>query len=327
MPSTPVTSINLPSEEFINEKFDFSVKFDNTGSSEGYGPYFDLVVPKAINLGTASYLGAPISSIQYTRTATGWVDGSGTSVTVHPYGSGIALPTGATGDKWYLVQLPFGSFVADQPPAELQFSGNTLSKPDGAQVGTGLNLKTRGGFRYGNDALDNVGTDPAIQQSGTATGTITPKVLELTKTSDAPETETATGENFARTYTLNVNIANGEKIDSLKVSDFLPKNLVYLPGTLSVTGATLTSSELPTPGAAQNAPNNDFVLNFGSVTGTDSDSDVVITYKAYAPKIDANNAAVIDAATGDDRKALNESQVTGTYGGVAVSDVSIPNKR
>jgi fimbrial isopeptide formation D2 family protein/uncharacterized repeat protein (TIGR01451 family) len=320
MPSTPVTSINLPSEEFINEKFDFSVKFDNTGSSEGYGPYFDLVVPKAINLGNAAYLGAPVSLLQYTRTASGWIDGSGAAVTVHPYGSGIALPTGVTGDKWYLVQLPFGSFVADQPPAEFQFIGNTLSKPDGSQVGTGLNIKTRGGFRYGNDALDNVGTDPAIQQSGTTTQTITPKLFELTKTSDAPETETATGENFARTYTLNINIANGETVDNLKVGDFLPKNLVYLPGTLSVTGATPISTELPTPGAAQNSPNNDFVLNFGSVTGTTSESDLVITYKAYAPKLDANNAAVIDAASGDDRQALNESQVTGTYGGVTVSD-------
>jgi fimbrial isopeptide formation D2 family protein/uncharacterized repeat protein (TIGR01451 family) len=320
MVSTPITSINLPTEEFINETFDFSVKFDNTGNSEGYGPFFDLVVPKGITLGTASYLGAAVSVVTYTRTATGWVDGSGAAVTVHPYGTGIALPTGATGDKWNLIQLPFGSFVADQPVAEIDFLGNILSKANGAQVATGLNLSSRGGFRYGNDAFDNAAGDPPVQQGATTTKTITPKVIELTKDSDAPEEETATGENFARTYTLTINIANGEKIDNLEVRDFLPNNLVYVPGTLSISGATATSIEQPTPGAAQNAPNNDFVLNLGSVTGTTSESDVVITYKAYAPKLDANNASVIDPASGDDRIALNESQVTGTYGGVAVSD-------
>jgi fimbrial isopeptide formation D2 family protein/uncharacterized repeat protein (TIGR01451 family) len=320
MVATPVTTINLPIEEFINETFDFSVSFDNTSTSEGYGPFFDLVVPQGITLGKASYLGAALSVVTYTRTATGWIDGSGAAVTAHPYGSGLTLPTGAVGDKWNLVQLPFGSFVADQPAAEIDFLGNILSKAKGAQVGTGLNLSSRGGFRYGNDALDNAAGDPAIQQSGMTAKTITPKVLELTKDSDAPEEETATGENFARTYILTVNIANGEKIDNLQVKDFLPNNLIYVPGTLSISGATATSIELPTVGAAQNPPNNDFVLNLGSVTGTTSESDVVITYKAYAPKLDANNASVINQASGDDRIALNESQVTGTYGGVAVSD-------
>lgn len=315
MAATPTTSFNLPAQDFINETFDFSVTFDNTGTSAGYGPFFDLVVPQGITLGNASYLGISVPLVIYTQTATGWVDGNGVAITEHPYGS-FALPTGTIGDHWYLVELPFGSFIADQPTAEIEFSDNLLSKANGTQVGTGLNLRSRGGFRYGNDALDN---GDIVQEAGTTAQTITPKLLELTKTADAPEQETATGENFARTYTLTVNIANGEKVDNLQVRDVLPNNLVYVPGTLSISGATATSLEQPTAGVPQNAPNNDFVLNLGSVTGTTSDSDVVITYKAYAPKLDANSASVIDAASGNDRTALNESQVTGTYGGVAVS--------
>ncbi|HIK30019.1 MAG TPA: isopeptide-forming domain-containing fimbrial protein, partial [Oscillatoriales cyanobacterium M4454_W2019_049] len=319
MTATPITTINLPAEEFINETFNFSVTFDNNGTSEGYGPFFDMVVPGEINVGTASYLGAAVNTIEYTRTATGWVDSGGAAVTEHPYGAAFSLPTADTGDKWYVVELPFGSFTTEQPTADIQFSGNTLNKTDGARVGVGLNISSTGGFRYGNDPLDNPTTDPPVTGSLTSQ-TITPKVLELTKDANAPEEETATGENFARTYTLTVNIANGETISNLEVKDFLPNNLVYVPGTLAIAGATADSIALPTAGAPAN--NNQLSITLDPVTGTTSDSDVVITYQAYAPQFDANNASVIDPASGDDRLALNESQVTGTYDGNPVSDAT-----
>ena len=48
----------------------------------------------------------------------------------------------------------------------------------------------------------------------------------------------------------------------------------------------------------------------------------MITYRAYAPEFDANSAEVIDANSGDDEPALNESQVTGNYRGTPVSDAT-----
>ncbi len=237
MASTPITSINLPAEEFINENFDFSVVFDNTSTTDvGYGPFFDLVVPGEITLGSASYLGAAITLVEYTWNGTAWEQG-GTPVSEHPYDTNLALPTGVdTGDKWYLVELPFGSFVPEQPEAEITFSGNTLSKADGALVGTALDIQSRGGFRYGDDEFDTVGD--AIQEGSIRTEQITPKVIELTKTSDAPEKERSTGENFPVLYTLTVDIANLETIENLVISDVLPDNMQFL-GFVDVAGARL----------------------------------------------------------------------------------------
>ncbi|MGB3239541.1 MAG: isopeptide-forming domain-containing fimbrial protein, partial [Geitlerinemataceae cyanobacterium] len=316
MASTPITSINLPAEEFINENFDFSVVFDNTSTTDvGYGPFFDLVVPGEITLGSASYLGAAITLVEYTWNGTAWEQG-GTPVSEHPYDTNLALPTGVdTGDKWYLVELPFGSFVPEQPEAEITFSGNTLSKADGALVGTALDIQSRGGFRYGDDEFDTVGD--AIQEGSIRTEQITPKVIELTKTSDAPEKERSTGENFPVLYTLTVDIANLETIENLVISDVLPDNMQFL-GFVDVAGGSVTQA--PTLGAPAN--NNSFTINLGNRTGTNSGEDIVITYRAYAPELDADSAEVIDANSGDDKLALNESQVTGTYDGTPVSDAT-----
>ncbi|MBE9041906.1 isopeptide-forming domain-containing fimbrial protein, partial [Oscillatoriales cyanobacterium LEGE 11467] len=313
---TPTTTINLPAEEFINENFDFSVVFDNTSNTAvGYGPFFDMVVPGEIQLGSANYLGAPITLVEYEWNGTEWEQG-GEAVTEHPYDTNVALPTAAnTGDKWYLVELPFGSFVPEQPEAEVTFAGNTLSKADGALVGTGLDITSRGGFRYGDDEFDT--PNDAIQEGSAQTSEITPKVIELTKESDAPEKERSTGENFPVLYTLTVDIANLETVDNLVISDVLPNNMEFLE-FVDVAGGTVTQA--PTTGGPANG--NSFTINLGSRTGSTSGEDVVITYRAYAPELDANNAEVIIANSGDDRPALNESQVTGTYDGTAISEAT-----
>ncbi|MDY6938553.1 MAG: isopeptide-forming domain-containing fimbrial protein [Cyanobacteriota bacterium] len=313
---TPTTTINLPAEEFINENFDFSVVFDNTSTTDvGYGPFFDMVVPGEIQLGSANYLGAPITLIEYEWNGTEWEQG-GTLVTEHPYDTNLALPTAANaGDKWYLVELPFGSFVPEQPEAEVTFAGNTLSKADGALVGTPLEITSQGGFRYGDDEFDT--PNDAIQENIAQTSEITPKVIELTKESDAPEKERSTGENFPVTYTLTVDIANLETVDNLVISDVLPDNMEFLE-FVDVAGGTVTQA--PTTGAPANG--NSFTIDLGSRTGSTSGEDIVITYRAYAPELDADSAEVIDANSGDDRPALNESQVTGTYDGTAISEAT-----
>ena len=313
---TPTITINLPAEEFINENFDFSVVFDNTSTTDvGYGPFFDLVVPDEITLGSANYLGAPITLVEYEWNGTQWERG-GTPISEHPYDTNLALPTAAnTGDKWYLVELPFGSFVPEQPEAEITFSGNTLSYDEGARVGTPLEIQSRGGFRYGDDEFDT--PDDATQEGSTRTSEITPKVIELTKTSDAPEKERSTGENFPVLYTLTVDIANSETVENLVISDVLPNNMEFLE-FVDIAGGTVTQA--PTTGAPANG--NSFTIDLGSRTGTTSDQDLVITYRAYAPEFDANSAEVIDANSGDDEPSLNESQVTGNYRGTPVSDAT-----
>jgi hypothetical protein len=64
-----------------------------------------------------------------------------------------------TGDQVLVIELPFGSFVEDQPPADVNF-GLTLS--DHADLNTPLNITALGGFRFGDDEFFNPAVDPSI---------------------------------------------------------------------------------------------------------------------------------------------------------------------
>ena len=108
---------------------------------------------------------------------------------------------------------------------------------DHADLGDPLTVYARGGFQFGCDPLDNPSTDPSIltpgseSQNHTSWGdsaATTPIVIELTKIYSGPEDETATGPNFPRQYTIEVEIADGQTITDLDVTDLLPDNLAYL---------------------------------------------------------------------------------------------------
>lgn len=336
MPAVPTTTVNLSTENFLNANFDFSVTFDNTSATNtdtGYGPFFDLTVPEAIdfNPASASLLGEPITAITliatWDATQGRWENGSGNPVTAHPLNGGstiLALPTGTVdGDAWYQVVLPFGSYAATQPAITVDFQGNQLDSGLGATVGAGLSITARGGFQYGTDAIDNPSTDPPIQQAAAATSTITPVALSLAKISNAAELESVSGENFPITYTVTVNVAQGETINNLVLRDVLPDNLAYVNGSFRVVqGTNPTTTELPTAGSAQNSPNNDFQLTFSSITGGANHVGVVIEYQAFIPQLNAGGSDAINPAQGDNDGlfALNESRVTGTYQGTPVSD-------
>ncbi|MCU0492050.1 MAG: hypothetical protein MUD01_10700, partial [Chloroflexaceae bacterium] len=45
--STPIVSLNVPPAPLIGETLSFTATFDNTGTTPGYGPYVDLVLPAA----------------------------------------------------------------------------------------------------------------------------------------------------------------------------------------------------------------------------------------------------------------------------------------
>ena len=200
----------------------------------------------------------------------------------------------------------------------------TINASSGASVGVPVNLEAIGGFALGCDPLNNPGTDAPILSASTP-ASITPTVIELDKLSDTDEGETATGPNHPITYTLRVNIANLETLTDVTVQDDLPSNLVYLPGSLSVTDAATaigvqTIVSEPTGGTARNPPDNRLAIHFDTVTGSLSEGDIVIQYQAYASDVDADGLAVIPAASGDDRQAADNAQVTGTHASGSVGD-------
>ncbi|MCZ7630194.1 MAG: hypothetical protein M5U19_14615 [Microthrixaceae bacterium] len=94
--------------------------------------------------------------------------------------------------------LPFGSFTPTQPAATISV---LTQVSDFADVDHALGVVARGGFRSGSDPLDNPLTDPPIVGPSTTTS-VTPQLITITKHDNAPESETATGPNFARLWNV-----------------------------------------------------------------------------------------------------------------------------
>ena len=330
----PVAAIEVADTGFIEEGINFTVSFENDAANNsatdvGYQPHLDVVVEKGIKVSDATYLGAPVTLTKvafWDNTDSRWEDagdGSGNEVTGHPQdptGDGAFNQPGSatkTGDIWYSVQLPFGSFTYDQPKVEIDFTA-TLDSAEGAEVGTALDIKATANFAFGDaDALNNPAIDAPVQ-GAEFTASITPTVWTIDKTIIAPETETATGPSFPRTWQIEIDIADGQTVTDIDITDVLPNNLVYVDGSIAIntTGAAAASgqtiSQTPTAGQVNNAPNNDFLIEFGSVTGTTA-KDIVITYEAYVNNLDANGGNVINPQTGDDTSSVNNASADGSY--------------
>lgn len=317
----PTVTLDLPAENFIGEDFSFTVTFDNTSSADvGYGPFIDVVFPvtgadgdDGIDFVSATYLGLPVTTVQLTFPAPGGcVD--------HPYavdntGSPVQV-CGTPGDKLVVLQLPFGSFTNDQPPATVTINA-TLSNL--ADLSSPLTVTARAGFQFGADPLDNPTTDPSIlSQISTDSSTwspsaaLTPTLIALTKTYSGPEDETATGPNYPRRYTVTADIATGQTITDFVLSDLLPNNLAFL-SLVSAKPAGYTVVQTPTVGAPSNPPTNALAVLWPSITGGAGDSDATFTFEYFVPRADADGDPVINADTGDDALSVDDARAQGTW--------------
>ena len=93
-------------------------------------------------------------------------DASGSAVVVH----------GTPGDQLVVLQLPFGSYTPGQPEASLRATVLVSSLVD---TGAGLPIQVGGGFRFGDDPLDNPTSDRSIIESPLHSATLTPTVYRL----------------------------------------------------------------------------------------------------------------------------------------------------
>ena len=336
--ATPDVQLNVPEKDMINEEFTFTATFDNTANPSdanptGNAPYVNLVLPKGIDLSNIKYNGQAVSvqtlgywdaddasGARWEKDQASTVDDTGTQID-HPFEtSGLVysdLPSGTSdGDALYMIQLPFGSFSADQPTVQLDVAA-TPNKANGALVNTPMIIKANSFFRYGTDAQDNPTADPPLVSS-TVTGTFTPTVITLDKDVSVPENETVTGINFKRDFTLTVDIADAETISTLNVTDYLPDTLKYIPGSLTVTGGgtyTLNSTHTFTDVDDDGWNDSALDINFDNpVIGTAADNDIVITYEAYVPDQDANGVDILSHITGNDRAISIEKNVDGGDG-------------
>jgi len=336
---TPAVVINVPTDAFIGSNVNLTVSFDNTGtgSETGYGPIIDVVLPvngidggvspDGLNTtGPATYLGTPITTIELTFPN----GGGGTGTVNHPFFKNSAgnplTVTGNTGDKLVVMQLPFGSFTPAQPAAAVNLP---LTMSNLADLNAPLTIRTRSGFQYGTDPLDNPASDPSLVSDSPANSTtwsvaagVNPILTRLRKQNLAPESETATGPNFPRQYEIVIEIAQGQTITNFDVTDLLPPEIVYLGnGTVNVSPSlspSFISSPLTT--GPQNLPNNNLTVRIPTVTGGAGNSGFTMTYGFYVNQFNANATPVINAATANDTNTLNTAVAIGDWNPIDVRD-------
>ncbi len=324
----PSVALDVPAESFIGEDFSFTASFDNLSVTDvGYGPFIDLIfpvngidgaagadTPDGIDFVDATYLGTAVTAIPLTFPDSG----GGTGCVAHPLAVDAAdVPLqvcGIAGDKLVVLQLPFGSFTNDQPAADVVINA-TLSNL--ADLNAPLEIRARAGFQFGADPLDNPATDPSLvsdvaTDSGTWTSnaSVTPILIRLTKTYDGPEDETATGPNFPRRYTIEVEIAEGQTITDLDVTDELPNNLAFLNAVSAVPGGAVFDA--PIANAAANPPDNDLRVRFPIITGG-AGPDATVVFEYFVPQFDADLGPVIDPISGDDVISENQAEAIGDW--------------
>ncbi len=315
-----MVTLDVPDTAPLGSDVSFTATFDNAGAAAddtGYGPFIDLYLPTTGNDGdgdglggtsiTATFLGSPVPMTVLTFPGSGVVN--------HPlsYALGTGAPlqvNGTPGDRLVVLQLPFGSFTRDQPPAVVDV---TVDMSPNANLGELMTIRARGGFTYGGTALndwccaDATLVNPASPDAipDWPGDSVEPTLMTVSKAYNGPEDETATGPNFPRQYEVTVSIAPGQTVDDLFVTDTLPDNIVF-------NGASGSSGSLDgATTAVIGSPGGVVVWDFGDgVAGT-----ATLTIDFYVDQYDVGGPGsyVIDPGSGDDATAVNTSGATASW--------------
>lgn len=191
-PEPVITFNNNDLSEFVNEEFKFQIHFDNIGNETGFGPIVYLTLPSGVQFKNAKFLGSSVKA-----TFVGIFPSNGTLIdplTKKPV-------TGTPGDSFYVLEYPLGSYTKGQPIATMEITAFLLANNT---IGKSLNITATPVFRFG---ANETGTTPLIGNKSTLK--VTPTVIKITKISNAPESEVATGKSNPHIYSLIIDIANG----------------------------------------------------------------------------------------------------------------------
>jgi uncharacterized repeat protein (TIGR01451 family)/fimbrial isopeptide formation D2 family protein len=310
----PTAALTAPTTNLIGQDVPLSVAFTNMGDAPGFGPFVDIEMPVvgvapppnngiSFNPGSATFLGQAVPTTVLTFDASGnathpfAVDNTGAPVVIH----------GTPGDQLVVFSLPFSSYSVGQPPAVINFTGHVSVN---ANMTTALPITATGGFSIGADPISDPTTDPSIF-GPPDTETVLPTVLQLTKTYNGSENETVTGPNFPQTYTLSLNVANGQTLTNVLITDQLPDNLQFVKVTaVSGNGATVIT---PTSVPSTTTPGGTLTYHFDTIVGTTAASEATLVFQFFIPQKDANGDDVIDLATGGTATSVDHSSANGLW--------------
>ena len=301
----PTVTLNVPANPSLGEAFTFVATFDNTGTTTGYGPFIDLVLPASgadgddgITFINATYLGLAVESTRSVIPASGCVN--------HPFlvdSTNTPLQVcGTPGNELIVLTLPFGSYTPDQPPLAIDVNAQININAD---VNAPLNIYGRGGFHFGIDPLNNPCCDapivtPVTPNSGAWGGApATPVILRPSKsylgTSDEAEAgfidvpaEAVTGPNGSGgaapiQYEIVVDVANAQQITNVNITDLLPAGMLF-DQIISVVPAGST------PGVGAIVPNNtNLSITWAApITGTAVTDDIRIVIQVFMDNVTTN---------------------------------------
>ncbi len=330
----PTVTLDVPAESMLGEPITFAVAFDNTSAVDtGYGPFVDLVfpvngadgaagtdTPDGLDFVAAAYLGAPLAA----TTLTFPDDGGGVGCVEHPFAvdpSHQPLQVcGTAGDRLVVLRLPFGSVVPSQPAISVEV---TASLSNLADLGYPLAIRARGGFQYGADPLDNPCCDPVIvdppdQDSGTWPQAATvPVLMRISKVYLTPDTlgeeaEITVGPAFPRSFRVIVDVADGQTIDNLDLTDDLPDNLQFVAVEATLAGGNpVSTTAVATPSTT--TPGGTLTRRFAAVTGTSAPDDAVMQFAVYVPPVDAGGQPVIPPGSCTPAVVPNEASALGDW--------------
>ena len=305
-------SFNNPADVFINESFNFQMVFKNLGDATGFQPYIQLIAPKELTHFTVSYFNRKIVPIKVGIFNESTYDNTTGLYTLRDPFTKKEVH-GPANSTFYILQYPLGSFTVDAPDAVL----NITSGIGVLEIGKLLNFTVTPVFRYGNSPIDDPVNYPPIYGE-TVTGWVNPVVVKIDKSSSLNEHETATGSNFPFSYSVNINIANGAKIENITITDVIPSDVMYLgsPVLYDSKGRVIDSGLYTIEEPAGNKTGGKLILKLKEAIEDLSTTSITLKYKAYAPEFDnstGDNITIINSETGEGVAAASTVDMNYTY--------------
>jgi fimbrial isopeptide formation D2 family protein/uncharacterized repeat protein (TIGR01451 family) len=299
----PLAPAGTSTVDIGSQDVPFTLTFDNVGSSSGFVPYVDLILPSGsdgddgVSFDSASFLGAPIPTTEIVFDAAGQA--------VHPVATdnmgNPLIVSGMPGDTLVVFELPYGSFSPGNPAVDIDV---LLDFSDLADLSDDFSLQAIGGFALGCDPLDNPMTDNPVR--GTPVDhSVSQQLFEVTKINNVPEADAATGPNYPYQYEIEIDVAAGQTLSNFTLTDNLPPSIVYL-GNLNISGGAGTVVTEPPVGTQVAAPNDQVVIDFATVSNT-----ITVTFDYFISDAPSTGTGpLISPTTGDETDVVN--QVTGS---------------
>ncbi len=321
--SAPVSRVTVTTGNatpLLGESTTFDVAFDNiaTDGRVGYGPRVDLYLQSTgidgndgISFTSATYLGQPVSAQTFTIPALDPGVTVDNGMFLHPVLQRLVpIPAGYhRGDQLVILSLPFGSFTPGQPTIDIAVTAAISPLADlGVSDGSkNLNVLAEPWFRYGFDPLDDPATDDPANSYGTS-GTVSfkPVLYRLTQAYLGPESETATGPSYPRAYQVSLDVASGQTITDVNLTQAFTSD-IHLVG---VTGSTISPA-----GGTPTTDATDATVHWDSITGTSAAADASFQYSFWVNQFSDPRlgTAVIDATTGAATTTIGTATATNKW--------------